>query len=67
MQLNCVQMAIMSERGKVMYLIKLKKILYGMKQVGNKWYNTLHEGLGNHGFVSSIIVKCYSTVRDQSL
>ena len=37
------------------YVVKLQKSLYGLKQAGRKWYETLHKALVNIGFQRSTV------------
>jgi Reverse transcriptase (RNA-dependent DNA polymerase) len=41
-----------------MYSIKLKRLLYGLKQSGQMWYNRLSEYLIKEGYKSNIISPC---------
>ena len=41
--------------GKVKYLVKIRKNLYGLKQAGHNWYNMLREGLERQVCIASLI------------
>ena len=48
----------LSTKPKEMYLIKLQRSLYGLKQSGRMWYNCLSDYLINKGYVNNIICPC---------
>ena len=48
----------LSTKPKEMYLIKLQRSLYGLKQSGRMWYNRLSDYLINKGYVNNIICPC---------
>lgn len=46
------------EKDKDKYVLKLKKSLYGLKQSGRNWNNTLDQHLSKEGFIRSINEPC---------
>ena len=47
-----------SSKPKELYLIKLQRSLYGLKQSGRMWYNRLSEYLLKEGYVNNPICSC---------
>ena len=47
-----------SSKLKELYLIKLQRSLYGLKQSGRMWYNRLSEYLLKEGYVNNPICPC---------
>jgi hypothetical protein len=43
-----------AEPGKEDYVCRLRRYIYGLKQAGREWYNTLKEYLEELGFTRSI-------------
>ena len=47
-----------STKPRSMFLIKLQRSLYGLKQFGRMWYNRLSEYLLKKGYVNNPICPC---------
>ena len=58
MQAKDTTMPVTHDGGKVKYVLKLHKNLYGLNQAVYNWYNMFQEGLARRDFVASLIDEC---------
>ena len=49
-----------SEGNKNIYVLGLRKLLYGLKQASANWYDMLKKGLDIRGFKESVQILAYS-------
>ena len=49
---------VMNSKPRSMYSIKLQRSLYGLKQFGRIWYNSLSQYLLKEGYVNNLICPC---------
>lgn len=45
-------------KSREIFLVKLQRSLYGLKQSGRMWYNRLSEYLINEGYINDVICPC---------
>lgn len=50
--------ALDSSKSKDIYVVKLQRSLYGLKQSGRMWYNRLSDYLLKKGYVNNKICPC---------